>query len=308
MMRHLAAFLLALALAGTACGPRPEPAAPASPTGAPPSSPTGSPVGSPSPGGSPVAEAPPSLAAVRSLWTQPIDQFHGSMLLKSRQEDSPAADIQNMLVENVVKPMGALKSAEPITGEAFAESTKLAVGFYPSGDVNTQERKAFGAGLTDEFWKLQTEKGEVLASVTMAPGADGRPRVQALILKSEVLGSPLSEERESDRKAAHTVLEQVAADDADGLLKNAAPVFRDRLDAQALKSSLAPLRAAVTPDAEPKLVGGHRWHSIVGWTRSYDYEVAGPKGPVKVTVSLDEEDGTLSGLAWTTPDGQTEEI
>lgn len=246
---------------------------------------------------------------MRSLWSEPAEKFHETMLLESRQQDSPARDIQNMVVENVVKPMGPVVEIAPTTGEVFNPCVFTAVGFYPSAQANDEERRRYGAELQDSYWKVRTKNGEVLASVTMAPGEDGRPRVQAMILKSEHLGAPVTEESERDRKAARTVLDMVRKGQAKELLGDvSAPSFRDRLTADAVTKSVAPLKAMLSPAAEPEFERGFRWYSIVGWVRSYEYQVPGPKGPVQVVISLREDDGLLAGLAWTGPDGQTEEL
>lgn len=335
-MRHLAILCLVLGLAGTACGPRAEETAPpASPTATvpspassppPPSPEAVSPVGSPSPGAaspsgspapsSPGAARPPSPQAARAsrqalelLWTSGAQAFHAKALLKARQQDSAARDIQNAVVENLVKPSGKLLELQPISRDDFENPGRmLTVGIFPSPEIGELELDRYSTTLEETWWRLRTDGGEVLASLVVVPEQGGL-KVQSLLLRAEKLGTPLAVEAQGDREEVQRILGLVQKGEADRLYSDvASPGLRKNVSSERLRTAVAQFRERLPEAAlDPKLQEGRRWYSSEGWTRTYQYRLPGRQGELDVLVNLREQDRLLEGLTWSPAGGDRDD-
>lgn len=233
--------------------------------------------------------------------------FHRDWLLEARREDSPWPDLQDAIGENVVAPSGPLQEIAPLSAAEFEAADLLVVGFGPAQAKADAERRTYGPSLQESFWRLGTRAGRVvLARVAMAPDGQGRPRVQALTLKTQALGTILKAETPQDRRALEKVLELVRTGRSREFLEEVAtPGLAEGRDAASLAAATASLKARIPRgSAAPRFEAGSRWYSSAGLVRTLSYQLPGPQGPTQVVLVWHEADGRLEGLYWADRDGR----
>ena len=310
-MRHFATLCVLLGLAGAACGPRAEegfpPTSPAAPTRTAPS-------GVPSPGdrvpppaaGDPSRAAGAAREALQLLWKGDAPSFHAGALMQARQEDSAVGNLRDALVENVVKPLGPLREVRPATREEFElPGDWQTVGIFPSPEIGQLEQDRYGPSMQESWWRLRAERGTATAAVVVVPEAGGF-RVQTLMLRTERLGTALTAEAPEDRAQLMRLLELVRTGRAREVYEDlASPGLREELSSQRLDEAVARLREHLPEGRlEARFVGGRRWFSSEGWTRTCQYLLEGRKGELHLVVHLHQEDQRLEGLTWDPVEGE----